>query len=78
LGKDAVGVRTDEPNRTDYENQNHCQYHSVFRDGLTFVGAQKLVKSPGFNSYDKLHEQGGQTSKAASKLRYDYLACRIK
>jgi len=42
VGKDVVRVRTDKPNRTDYENQNHRQHNRVLSDILAFVGAKKF------------------------------------
>ncbi len=41
----VVGVRTDQPNCTHDDNQNHCQHHRVFRDVLTALIVPEFCES---------------------------------
>lgn len=41
LRENVVGIRSDEPNRADYEHEDDSQHHRIFRNVLTFISEEK-------------------------------------
>ena len=42
LRENIVGIRSDEPNRADYEHEDDSQHHRIFRNVLTFISEEKV------------------------------------
>jgi hypothetical protein len=45
LRKDAVGVRSNEPNRSDYDDKNYGKHDCVLGDVLSVIIAQQLIEN---------------------------------
>ena len=54
--KDGIGIASDEPDRPNYDYQNHRQHYRVFRDVLTLIFPPK----PAENVYH-LHSPSRET-----------------
>src|SRR5262249_28335314 len=44
LGEHGVGIRSDQPNRADNNDENHSQHDSLFRDVLAFFSFESKAK----------------------------------
>jgi len=52
LRENVVGIRSDEPNRADYEHEDDSQHHGVFRNVLAFIREEKIGYISHGNPFD--------------------------